>query len=149
MTNKSKIKGTTYEYKIRDIFTDHFKIEFERVPTSGALPYLKGDIWSPTHLVIFPYTVECKHYKELEFNNLLTAKSNDLLSFWQQAIDEAKVMKKKPLVVFRWNRSKDFVMWNDEDIKLDDFVIHYKGFGLEFNLAELSKWLPHVKIKLN
>ena len=85
MVNKSKIKGSTYEYKIRDIFSEHFKLKFERVPMSGALPYLKGDLFVPNKLESSKYTIECKHYKEINFNNLLTAKSNDLYKFWQQA----------------------------------------------------------------
>ena len=145
VANKSKIKGTTFENKVKKILTDHFEIKFERVPLSGALDYLKGDIWCPTKYTEWEYCIECKHYKELNFNNLLTSKSNDLWSFWQQAIDEAKVMNKKPAVIFKWDRGKEFVMWFDE-IEVDS-QMHIKAFGHEVKIAELTNWLP--KIKLN
>ena len=43
MVNRSKIKGSAYEAKIRDLLTSELKIEFKRMPLSGALEYLKGD----------------------------------------------------------------------------------------------------------
>ena len=148
--NKSKAKGSAFESKVKQIFTEHFGVAFERVPLSGALDYLKGDIWCPAMYHTFPYCVECKHYKELNFNSLLTAKSNDLFSFWEQVQEETKVMKSinpgiKPLVVFRWDRGKNLVMWNDEIIVKDQ--LHVKAHGHEFKIAELNKWLPQVKIK--
>lgn len=148
MVNKSAAKGGAYERKIRDTLSEHFKIQFERVPSSGALHYLKGDVWAPHHMHIFPYTIECKHYKELDFNSLLTAKSNPILGFWVQTVEQAVKMKKKPLLIFRWNRSKDFVAWDDE-VQVPGSQLHYQGFGLTFKIAELSKWLPQVNIKLN
>ena len=107
--NKSKAKGTAFENKVKKILSDHFKLKFERVPLSGALEYLKGDIWVPEKFNEFEYCIECKHYKELNFNNLLTAKSNDIWDFWSQANEEAKVMKKKPLLIFKWDRRKNLL----------------------------------------
>ena len=142
MANPSKIKGSAYELKIKDILTDYFKEKFERVPLSGSLSYLKGDIWCPTKYTEWPYTIECKHYAELDFNNLLTAKSNDLFSFWRQAEEEAKVMQKKPLVCFRWNRSKDFVIFQ-EDFDLDN-QMHIKAFGFDIKISLLNDFLPKI-----
>jgi hypothetical protein len=143
VASKSKLKGSSYEAKIKDLFTDHFKIKFERVPLSGAISYLKGDVWCPSKTETWCYTIECKHYAELDFNSLLTAKSNDLWSFWMQAVDEAKTMGKKPLVCFRWNRSKDFVIWNDE-IELEN-QMNIRAFGHNVKIGLLSEFLPKVK----
>lgn len=143
MVNKSKIKGSTYEAKIRDILTKELKIEFKRMPLSGSLEYLKGDLWTPHDTAAWPYCIECKHYAEVNWNGLLTAKSSDLLNFWRQAVREAEVMKKKPLVIYRWDRSKDYVCWND-DININT-QINYTGFGCEFKMGLLQDWLDEYK----
>lgn len=143
MTNKSKIKGSSYEAKIRDLLTKELKIEFKRMPLSGSLEYLKGDLWTPHDTAAWPYCIECKHYAEVNWNGLLTAKSSDLLNFWRQAVREAEVMKKKPLVIYRWNRSKDYICWNDSiELKLQ---IIYSGFDCNFKMGLLSDWLDEYK----
>jgi hypothetical protein len=144
MVNKSKIKGSAYEAKIVGILNKEFStIQFERVPLSGAISYLKGDIWTPHDTAAWPWCIEAKHYKELEWNNLLTAKSTDIIRFWEQTIREAEVMKKKPLLIFRWNRSKDFVAY-DDDIQIDDYI-QVNSFGYSFKISLLSDWLTAVK----
>ena len=143
MVNKSKIKGTAYEAKIKRYLNSHLDIEFERMPLSGAIEYLKGDLWTPHDTAAWPYCIECKHYKDIQWNNLLTAKTTDLLQFWRQAEREAEVMKKKPLLIFRWNRSKDFIGWND-DIVVDHYV-EVKSFGWHFKITQLDDWIRALK----
>ena len=144
MASKSKLKGSAFETKVKNILTKQFKIQFERVPHSGALPYLKGDVWAPKNYNDWPYCVECKHYKELNFNTLLTAKSNDIWKFWDQTLEESICMEKKPLLIFRWDRGKDFVMW-DDDIEVED-QMNIRAFGYNVKLAELTKWLSQIKL---
>lgn len=143
MANKSKNKGSAFEAKIRDKLTESLGFKFERVPLSGSISYLKGDIWLPSDTAAWPFTVEAKHYAELEFNNLLTAKSTDVLEFWRQAQEEARIMNKSPLVIFRWNRSKDFILW-DTDLVLDH-QIEYRVFGYYFKMGLLDDWLKKYK----
>jgi hypothetical protein len=143
MVNKSKIKGSAYEAKIRDLLTKELNMKFERMPLSGSLEYLKGDLWTPHDTAAWPYCIEAKHYAEVNWNGLLTAKSSDLLDFWRQAVREAKVMKKMPLVIYRWNRSKDYICWSD-DINLE-LQITYKGFDCEFKMGLLQDWLDVYK----
>jgi len=143
MASRSKIKGSAYEAKIRDLLTKELKIEFKRMPLSGSIEYLKGDLWTPHDTAAWPYCIECKHYSEVNWNGLLTAKSSDLLNFWRQAVREAEVMKKKPLVIYRWNRSKDYICWNDE-IVLNN-MISYTGFDCEFKMGLLQDWLEVYK----
>jgi len=147
MTNPSKIKGSAYEAKIATLLSKEFNKEFRRVPLSGAIDYLKGDIWHPSDTAWFPYCIECKHYKDIEWNNLLTAKSSNLFSFWTQTLREAGVMDKRPLLIFRWNRSKDFVAYDDHI--LVDSHIHINSFGHSFKIALLSDWLVAVKAQTN
>ena len=143
MANAGKIKGSAYEAKIALLLSKEFGKEFRRVPLSGAIDYLKGDIWMPHDTAWFPYCIECKHYASIEWNNLLTSKTTDMYSFWTQTVREAEVMHKKPLLIFRWNRSKDFVAFSDE-IVVDNYV-EIKSFGHQFKIALLSEWLTAIK----
>ena len=147
MVNKSKIKGSAYEAKIKRYLNTHLDIEFKRMPLSGAIEYLKGDLWTPHDTAAWPYCIECKHYKNIQWNNLLTAKTTDLLNFWRQTEREAEVMKKKPLLIFRWNRSKDFVGWNDA-IEVNHYV-EIKSFGCHFKITQLDDWIKALKSQTN
>lgn len=147
MVNKSKIKGSAYEAKIKRYLNSHFDIEFERMPLSGSIEYLKGDLWTPHDTAAWPYCIECKHYKDIQWNNLLTAKTTDLLNFWRQAVREAEVMRKDPLLIFRWNRSKDFVGWSD-NVKVDHYI-EIKSFGCHFKVTQLDDWVKAVKEQKN
>lgn len=144
MGNPQKAKGTAYEYKIRDILTKTFDKKFERVPMSGALSYLKGDVWSPYWPEI-PWCIECKHHKEVDWNNLLTAtKSNLVIQFWEQTIREAKVMNKLPLLIYRWNRGKNYAVWSEDNIACDN-QITIKVKEHRFHMALLDDFLIEAK----
>lgn len=145
MSNFSKQKGTAYETKIKNILTKELGLNFQRVPLSGSLSYLKGDLWVPDNYEAWPYVCEMKHYAEIEWNNLLTAQSTDIHTFWKQAKREAETMKKKPLLIFRWNRSQDFAAWND-DLHLDN-QLHIKAFGEEFKIGLLNEWIIKYKAR--
>ncbi len=146
MSSKSKIKGSAYEAKIAKLLTNEFKVEFRRVPLSGAIDYLKGDIWTPKDTAWWPYCIECKHYKDIQWNNFLTSKTTDMLTFWKQTLREAEVMEKKPLLIFRWNRSKDFIAFDDA-LKVEHYV-EVKSFGYHFKVTLLDEWIKKVKPKL-
>jgi hypothetical protein len=145
MANTSKTKGRSFEYVVRDICTETFDTQFERVPLSGALSYLKGDVYAPWK-PDFPWCIEAKHHKEVPWNNVLTAKSSLLLSFWEQTTREAKVMKKLPLLIYKWDRSKLYVCWND-DIEVKNYL-YIKSGEHEFKMALLDDWLPIAKLKV-
>lgn len=142
MTNTSKNKGRTFEYVVRDKLSDTFKSQFERVPLSGALSYLKGDVYAPW-LPDFPWTVEAKHHKEVSWNNVLTAKTSLLLEFWDQTTREAEVMKKLPLLIYKWDRSKLYACWNDDLVKVTNFV-HIKSGSRDFYMTLLDDWLAQA-----
>ena len=54
-----------------------------------------------------------------------------------------EVMNKKPLLIFRWNRSKDFVAF-DDDLKVD-FYIEVNSFGCHFKVTKLEDWIKEAK----
>ncbi len=147
MANKSKIKGSVYEAKIAKYLSNELKKDFKRVPLSGSIEYLKGDIWLPTDTAGWPYTLECKHYKDIQWNNLLTSRTTDMLSFWRQTVREAETMQKKPLLIFRWNRSKDFAAF-DDDLEVPHYV-EVKSFGLRFKVTKLDTWIEAYKATIS
>jgi hypothetical protein len=147
MTNPSKLKGTAFESKIVKTLSEALGKEFKRMPLSGAISYLKSDIWLPSDTAAWPFSVECKHYAELEWNNFLTSKTTNILDFWTQVSKDAITMNKKPLLIFRWNRSKDYVGWSDFSIDCPNYV-EIKSFGHHFRIGLLTDWLEEYKKKL-
>ena len=147
MANPSKIKGTAFESKVVKILSEALGKEFKRMPLSGAISYLKSDIWLPSDTAAWPFSVECKHYAEIEWNNLLTAKSTEIHDFWRKVSKDAITMEKKPLLIFRWNRSKEFVGYDDYTIECDHYL-EVSAFGHKFRIALLTDWLEAYKKKL-
>jgi len=143
MSNTSKTKGRSFEYVVRDKMTETFGSQFERVPLSGALAYLKGDVYAPW-LPDFPWTIEAKHHKEVLWNSLLTAKSSLLYDFWSQTTREAAVMKRNPLLVYKWDRSKLFACWNDDLVAVESYI-HINAFSTSFKMTLLDDWLASAK----
>lgn len=108
-------KGARGETIVRDALRKLTGLQWERVPGSGALDpkhKLKGDLYVPGKDCVF--CVECKNYAEDHINSkLLTGKSPQLLEWWQQAIRQADQVDKKPLLIFKFDRSKIFVAYED------------------------------------
>ena len=147
--NKSKAKGSAFEAKLAKALTSEFGKEFRRVPLSGALEWMKGDIICIKDTAWFPWCIEAKHYKEINWNSLLTAKSADMYSFWEQTQREADVMEKRPLLIFRWDRSKDYVAYAVDDPVQADSYIEVSSFGHSFRIALFTDWVKAVKSQTN
>lgn len=109
-----RAKGAEGERQVRDLLKGHTGLAFERVPMSGALDYLKGDIFLPN--MHNNYCIEVKFYKDSHFNDkILTAlKSNVFIKWWDQTIEQAKKAGAKPALFFKYNRSKIFVAQRDK-----------------------------------
>ena len=109
-----RAKGAEGERQVRDLLRKHTKLEFQRVPMSGALEYMKGDIFLPN--MHNNYCIEVKFYKDSHFNDkILTAlKSNVFIRWWEQTTEQAKKAGAKPALFFKYNRSKIFVAQRDE-----------------------------------
>ena len=109
-----RAKGAEGERQVRDLLKGHTGLAFERVPMSGALDYLKGDIFLPN--MHNNYCIEVKFYKDSHFNDkILTAlKSNMFIRWWDQTIEQAKKAGAKPALFFKYNRSKIFVAQRDK-----------------------------------
>ena len=65
----SRAKGARGEYAVRDLLRLHTGLQFERVPMSGALEYLKGDLYVPNTSNRF--CIEVKNYEKSALNDTL------------------------------------------------------------------------------
>ena len=105
----SRAKGARGEYLVRDLLRDHTNLQFERVPMSGALEYLKGDLYVPNEKNFF--CIEVKNYAESPLSDkiLSQVKTNNLLRWWRKLVTQALGGKQRPLLFFKYNRSKIYV----------------------------------------
>ena len=133
-----RAKGAEGERQVRDLLRKHTELEFQRVPMSGALDFMKGDIFLPN--MHNNYCIEVKFYKDSHFSDkVLTAKkSNVFIQWWNQTIEQAKKAGAKPALFFKYNRSKIFVAQKDKPQNGLDYM--YVSFlGCYVSLAQ--DWL--------
>lgn len=128
----SRAKGRTAELKCRDELRKLTGLAWERTPMSGALDakhMMKGDVYVPQ--VNTKYCVEIKHYADDHISTKLLTTKSVFYDWWAQTVREAKQMNKRPLLVFKHNRSKWFAAFIDEtvyfsitDAELKSLVLH-------------------------
>ena len=137
----SRAKGQRGEYLVRDLLRTYTTLPFERVPTSGALAYLKGDLYVPNKENIF--CIEVKNYEKSPLSDkVFTNKVNYLTSWWTKLCDQAEGRQQKPLLFFKYSRSKVFVV---TDIMPDKTkYMHISWLNCFVMLAE--EWLTQEEI---
>lgn len=145
----SRAKGARIESEAKKLLIEHTGLNWQRVPGSGALDpkhKLKGDLYIPELNNV--YCVEVKGYAEDHLNSsLLTGKTPQLLEFWLQAVRQGKQVGKKPLLIFKFDRSKFFVCF--EAMPTTD---HYRWIfaqvdNNEFYISQLKDWLHYESPK--
>ena len=111
----SRAKGARTETVVRDALKKHTGLAWERVPGSGALDpkhQLKGDLYVPGRTNL--WCVEVKGYAEDHVSSaLLTGKNPQLIEFWKQSVRQGHQVSKKPLLIFKYDRSKVFAAFLD------------------------------------
>jgi hypothetical protein len=144
----SRAKGARTETVVRDALKKHTGLGWERVPGSGALDpkhQLKADLYVPGRTNL--YAVEVKGYAEDHISSaLLTGKNPQLIEFWKQSVRQGQQVNKKPLLAFKFDRSKIFVAF------LDMPTANYRYIfvsidGHEFYVALLEDWLVNEQPK--
>ena len=85
----SRAKGARGEYLVRDLLREHTNLQFERVPMSGALEYLKGDLYVPNEKNYF--CIEVKNYEKSPLSDKLFSapKTNNLIRWWTKLKSQA------------------------------------------------------------
>ena len=140
----SRAKGARGEYLVRDMLRAHTNLQFERVPNSGALEYLKGDLYVPHAKNRF--CIEVKNYESSPLSDkIFTApKTNNLIQWWRKLEKQAEGGNQEPLLFFKYNRSPVFVVTAEppEETKEYMFICFLQCFVL---LAE--EWLKEEKVE--
>lgn len=118
----SRAKGARGEYTVRDILRSATGYQFERVPASGALEYLKGDLWVPHSQNRF--CIEVKNYADSPLTDKLFTqeKTNNLVKWWLKLKNQAFNSKQEPLLFFKYDRSKVFVCSELKPVKLKKYL---------------------------
>jgi hypothetical protein len=137
-----RAKGARAETQMRDQLRLATNLQWERVPSSGALDPkhgLKADLYVPNEKNL--YAVEAKHYAEDHLTSkILTGKSPQFFEWWGQAVRQGKQVDKIPLLLFKFDRSKTFVAFEDMPSgDMDYFFIVSHGY--EVYVALLDEWL--------
>lgn len=138
----SRMKGARAETVIRDKMRELTGLQWERVPSSGALDAkhgLKGDLYVPNEKNY--YVVEVKHYADDHLTSkVLTDKNPQLLEWWEQAMRQGRQVDKIPLLLFKHDRSKIFAAF--ENIPSGKYRhIYVCTNGYEFYIALLEDWV--------
>lgn len=144
----SRAKGARTETVVRDALKKHTGLGWERVPGSGALDpkhQLKADLYVPGRTNL--YAVEVKGYAEDHISSaLLTGKNPQLIEFWKQSVRQGQQVNKKPLLAFKFDRSKIFVAFLD----MPTASYRYLFVSIdehEFYIALLEDWLVNEQPK--
>lgn len=136
-------KGQRGEYAVRDLLRKHSGLAFERVPASGALAYLKGDLYIPQ--MPNRFCIEVKNYKESHINDkVLTSKTNKIIEWWHKIECQAIDNEMQPLLFVKYDRSKVFVVTEQKPVKVKNFL--YIGV-LKCYIMLCEEWLEKEIIK--
>jgi len=146
----SRQKGARAESKGKEILTKHTGLNWQRIPASGALDEvhgLKGDLYIPNENN--KYCVEVKSYKESAINHLLVSGVGKPLTEWiEQAIRQGIQVNKKPLLIFKHDRSKFYICSWDEPANIEIYLMYqYDAEELPVYIAMLEDWLKMEKIE--
>lgn len=141
MAVDSRAKGARVETTVRDLLRKLTNLQWERVPMSGALSPvhgLKADLYIPNSLNI--YSVEVKGYKEDHLTSkLLTSKNPQFLEWWIQTKRQAAQISRKPLLIFKFDRSKIFVAYEDVPTTVNYIYLEIDGHSVFVSLLE--EWI--------
>ena len=138
----SRAKGARGEYLVRDMLRDASGLQFERVPSSGALSYLKGDLYVPDAKNLF--CIEVKNYEKSPLTDkIFTNKTNYLLQWWDKIVKQAELKLQQPLLFFKYSRSKVFVVTR---LKPDNTRYNYVSW-LDCYIMVADEWLEQEKVE--
>ena len=139
----SRAKGARGEYLVRDMLREFTGYQFERVPSSGALDYLKGDLYVPHQKNRF--CIEVKNYAESPLTDKIFTqqKTNNLTRWWTKLVEQAEGGNQEPLLFFKYNRSPVFVCTEEKPVKVEKFL--YISFLKCYTMLAES-WLEEEKV---
>jgi Holliday junction resolvase len=139
----SRAKGARGEYFVRDMLREYTGLRFERVPSSGALEYLKGDLYVPNEANRF--CIEVKNYADSPLTDKMFTqeKTNNIIVWWNKVRNQAENGNQEPLLFFKYNRSKPFVV---TAIKPQKCLKYFFISWLNCYIILAEDWLENEKI---
>jgi len=139
----SRAKGARGEYLVRDMLREHTGHQFERVPSSGALDYLKGDLYVPHAKNRF--CIEVKNYESSPLSDkIFTApKTNNLIKWWKKLLVQAEGGNQLPMLFFKYNRSPVFIVTQIEPVYPEYMYISV----LDCYVSPAEEWLTMEKVE--
>tara|TARA_E500000331_G_scaffold73156_1_gene68093 strand:- start:2873 stop:3316 length:444 start_codon:yes stop_codon:yes gene_type:complete len=139
----SRAKGARGEYLVRDMLREHTGYQFERVPSSGALEYLKGDLYVPHEKN--RYCIEVKNYESSPLSDkIFTAtKTNNLIKWWKKLLVQAEGGNQLPMLFFKYNRSPVFIVTQMEPVYPEYMYISI----LDCYVSIAEEWLMMEKVE--
>ena len=143
----SRAKGQRGEYIVRDLLRAKTGYQFERVPASGALEYLKGDLYIPRlDREKNKFCIEVKSYADSHLTDKLFTqpKTNKIIVWWSKLKQQAAGGEQDPLLFFKYNRSKIFVA-TEVTPKASERYLHIHWLDCYVMLAE--EWLDSETIE--
>lgn len=113
MASRGKEKGNRAQRVARDLVEKWTNKKFKSTSSDSIAggvgwnrePH-KGDLKCDTEGHFFPFSVEVKHYAEIDFAHLLVPdiKNIAILEFWKQCSEDAKLQNKVPILMMRYDR---------------------------------------------
>lgn len=141
----SRSKGNKGERDVAKLMKKWTGKDFARVPSSGGLQWknahAKGDIVCSEEGHYFPFCIEVKNYKELNFQHLLYLPEPDILKFWNQCLRDAEICNKAPMLIMRYNGlPKEFYFIAMRPLHYREFIKPYQ----DENIKVMG--IPHLGI---
>lgn len=144
------------ERGIARILGDWWGVPFRRTPSSGAWNTqskhmghgstdFHGDIVAPPE-ANFPFSVECKAYKEVEIYKALYGKSN-VFEWWKQTCVDARDSGKIPMLIMKENRKQPLVVISWRVYATLFLQQNIKGIPPRSPVILKLQWCPQVKGK--
>lgn len=103
----SRTKGSKNERELAKLFKTWTGKDFARTPSSGGLSWKssnsKGDIVCTAEGHYFPFCIEAKNHREINFEHLLYLSKPKIIEFWTQCFNDARKANKIPLLFMRYN----------------------------------------------
>lgn len=153
----SKLKGSSFERTVANLLTESLDpISFQRNSMSGSFlggknsvrikdfseakaETLLGDVYSSNNNIKF--VIECKNYNiQIPFHRLFSDEC-EIYKWFSEASTDSEKLNKKPLLIFKLNRTKIFFVMNSEDLGSVNFNTVKLINGLE--MGELTDLLQN------
>lgn len=145
MAIDSRKKGARAELAARNLLRKDTGLAWERTPSSGALHAnhkLKGDLYVPNEKN--NYMIEVKHYKEDQLSSkILVNKDPIIFEWWDKACKQAKETDKRPIVMYKWDRSKWYMISDREPIPSDN---KYITINTGINIGYIRDYESYIKV---